>query len=111
MDASQYRLRGRNTDDVDPEYEASPIEDVFGDDTRARVVTFLAQNTERPWHQKDIAETIDASQAMVSRVANDLEDAGIVERATGRGPNGIQLADTQVTDGLIETVEGELEDE
>lgn len=111
MDASQYRLRGRNNNDVDPEYEESPIENVFGDNTRARMVTFLAQNTERPWHQKDIAEAIDASQAMVSRVSSDLEEAGIVERATGRGPNGIQLTDNSVAEGLIDVVESETEDE
>lgn len=95
VDATQ--LREQILDGPDPEYESSRLEEIFGDDTRARVVTFLATNTGRPWSQKEIAREVGASQAMVSRVSQELRACDVVRRSEGPGLDGLELKPNDLT--------------
>lgn len=82
---------------------------LFGDNSRVQVITYLATNPDSVFLQNEIAEELDLSQPMVSRVANTLEEEGVIERTrdhTKKGNYaGITLVEDTTTAHIVDLLE------
>jgi Mn-dependent DtxR family transcriptional regulator len=56
---------------------------VLGDNVRSRMVQLLMESGD-PIRRHEIADTLDVSQAMVSRTASELLDAGVITATEDR---------------------------
>lgn len=80
--------------------EEDTMTHTFGDNSQVKTLAFLIRNPNESHLQVDIAEEIGVSQTMVSRSATPLRDVGLIEETS----NGLKLAESKVSDTLIQFV-------